>query len=149
MRPYLVFTTFLLAGICLPSCIEISLLLTGVRPGTGGNQNDNDNSTNNNDNGSNGDSIPTVRLFASNPAPQLNEEVTLTCTILSGDETNVTFDFEPASARLIVDEDLGTASFIVSETEIGVSFTFTCTARNDYGTSPPSNSVLITPAAAP
>ena len=89
--------------------------------------------------------IPTVRLSVSNPAPQVNEEVLLTCSVVSDDIDGVTFDFQPADGRLFVDHTAGTATFIVEQTDIGVVFGFTCTGATEDGTSQPSNEGLIVP----
>jgi hypothetical protein len=92
-----------------------------------------------------GDGLPVVTLQVSNVTPQLNEEVLLTCLLVSGDSTSLSFDFEPRFGGLIVNEQAGTASFIVSETDIGVSRALTCTATNDVGTSAPSNEQVVIP----
>ncbi len=90
-------------------------------------------------------SVPAVTLRVSNPSPQLNEEVLLTCSIISGDTAGVTFDFQPADGRLFVDHQAGTATFIVEQADSGAAFTFTCTATNQNGTSEPSDEQVIIP----
>ncbi len=87
--------------------------------------------------------IPVVRLDLSNPSPQVNEEVRLTCSVVGGDAGGVLFDFQPANDRLFINRASGTASFIVEETDIGVEFAVTCTATNETGTSRPSNQQVI------
>lgn len=89
-------------------------------------------------------SVPQVRLSVSNPTPQLNEAVGLTCSVVGGSSEAVTFDFQPAG-RLIVNRAAGTATFIVLETDLGVAATFTCTGTNAEGTSPPSDSLVFIP----
>lgn len=89
--------------------------------------------------------VPVVRLSVSNPAPQVNEEVLLTCSVVNGDSGGVTFDFQPADGRLFVDHTAGTATFIVEQADIGVAFAFTCTGATQDGTSQPSNEELIVP----
>lgn len=110
-----------------------------------------------------GGSVPAVRLQVSNPSPQVNDEVTLTCTVVRGDTAGVTYGFQsvdiphrvarharfkshPAylpDGRLFVNHATGTATFIVEESDVGVAFNFTCTATNEAGTSRPSNQQVI------
>ena len=85
-----------------------------------------------------------VTLRVSNPTPQPNEEVILTCALVNGTGANVTFDFQPEVGRLSVDHDAGTARFIVDESDVGVAITFTCTASDENGPGNPSNSETIT-----
>lgn len=89
--------------------------------------------------------IPVVRLTLSNPTPQVNEEVILQCEIVTGGSPGVTFDFQPNDGRLFVDRATGTATFIVEGSDIGVAFSFTCSATNNVGTSEPSNELVIVP----
>jgi hypothetical protein len=86
-----------------------------------------------------------VTLSVSNPTPQPNEQVTLTCALTDVGSGNVTFDFQPADGRLIVDHAAGTADFIVQESDVGLAMTFTCTASDGGGTSPPSSPRTIIP----
>ncbi len=85
-----------------------------------------------------------VTLRVSNPTPRANQLVTLTCTLVSGNRDNVTFNFQPQDGRLIVDPDAGTARFIVQESDVGVARTFTCTASDENGVGEPSNPQTIT-----
>ena len=87
--------------------------------------------------------IPVVRLDLSNPSPQVNEEVQLTCSVVGGDAGGVLFDFQPANGRLFINRTSGTASFIVEETDISVEFVVTCIGTNETGTSRPSNQQVI------
>jgi hypothetical protein len=96
-----------------------------------------------------GDQVPVVSLQASNATPQLNEQIVLQCSIVSGGNGSARFAFQSTSGRLIVNANTGRATFIVSETDLSVSFRFTCTAQDDVGTSEPSNEVVITPSSAP
>ncbi|MEK7710867.1 MAG: hypothetical protein AAB341_03130 [Planctomycetota bacterium] len=96
-----------------------------------------------------GDRVPVVSLQASNTTPQLNEQVVLQCSIVSGGNGSARFAFQPTSGRLIVNANTGRATFIVTETDLSISFQFTCTAENDAGLSDPSSEVVITPSAAP
>lgn len=91
--------------------------------------------------------VPVATLSVSNPTPQVNEEVVLTCSATGGGD-GVTFAFQPLTSRLQVDERRGTASFIVDETDVGIALSVTCTATNEHGTSARSNAQLITPTAA-
>ncbi len=84
-----------------------------------------------------------VTLRVSNPTPQPNEEVILTCTLISGSGANATFDFQPTIGRLIVDRTAGTASFIVNESDVGVALEFTCTASDENGAGEPSDPQTI------
>ena len=93
--------------------------------------------------------LPVVSLRASNTSPAANEEVLLTCRLSSGDREDLVFSFQPRSARIVVDRSRGTARIVVTEADIGASFTFTCSATNAVGTGSPSNAVLIIPFAQP
>lgn len=100
------------------------------------------------DNGGDLDSdgtVPVVMLSVSNPTPQVSEQVMLTCSTIYGDQAGVTFDFQPADGRLIVNRTAGTALLIVAEYDAGAAFAYTCTATNEYGTSRPSNEQVIVP----
>jgi hypothetical protein len=88
-----------------------------------------------------------VTLSVSNPTPQPNEQVTLTCALTNVGDGNVTFDFQPADGRLIVDHAAGSAGFIVQESDVGVAMIFTCTANDSSGTSAPSDPQTIIPGA--
>jgi len=92
-----------------------------------------------------GNGVPVVVLSVSNPTPQVNEEVTLTCSIVTGTPNGVTFDFQPEGGSLIVNHSTGLALFIVSESDAGTALTYTCTATNTNGTSRPSGQVIIIP----
>lgn len=144
-RPWRVLMLWAAASLTVPchGCIELQFLLGTLPP----NQTDDGNGGIGNGNGgSNGQDSGALRvtLTASNVAPELNENVTLRCTLVSGDPDGVTFSFSPAS-RLTVDSEAGTAQFFVEQADIGVAFTFTCSAANRRETSPPSSPILITP----
>lgn len=125
-------------------CIELQHTLQGTaQDSTGGGL-----SANGDDDTPDGQidgNVPVVALSVSNPVPQVNEQVVLTCSVVSGDAGGVTFDFQPATGRLIVNRTTGTATFIVQETDIGATFAFTCTAANEQGTSEPSREQMIIP----
>lgn len=132
-------------GCAAGGCVEIAFILTG---GSGSGA-DGGGSTGSLGNdlpvGGNSDGVPVARLTASNTSPSAQEEVFLACTRIAGDATGITFTFAPNDGRLFVDRRQGTASFIVSESDVSQEFVFTCTATNDVGTGGPSNSVVIIP----
>lgn len=144
-RAALIASAFLLIFIIsLTGCVELQALisgtpLNGTRPGdgTGGDNGDGNNGT--------GVNVPVVALSVSNPVPALNETVVLTCNIVGGDATNARFSFDPDFGRLNVDDRLGTARFIVLENDIGVNFTFRCSATTAGGASAPSNPQIVVP----
>jgi len=126
------------AGVA-PGCVELGLVADG-RPGSGNGVSPPD------DSGvepPNGEVDLSVTLRVSNPTPRANEQVTLTCTLMNGRAENVTFNFQPADGRLVVDHDAGTASFIVQESDVGLALTFTCTASDENGAGEPSNPQII------
>ncbi len=99
--------------------------------------------------GDGGDGQLAVRLSASNPTPQPNEVLVLTCSLTSGEPEGVTFRFEPSNDRLIVGPQAGVASLIITESDVGVSMSFTCSARDEQTQSDSSDPVLIVPFAPP
>ena len=127
-----------------PGCVELLILLggefpaseNGTMPPPGNGEPPPDGSS---------DGRPVVRLTASNLSPTAQEEVVLTCEAFAGDSTNLVFDFSSSTQRLIVDQTLGTARFIVSDSDIGTEFSLTCTAMSSEGTSAPSNQVVVIP----
>ena len=126
------------AGVA-PGCVELGPV-NGGRPGSGNGLSPPD------DNGAEppDDEVNlSVTLRVSNPTPRANEQVTLTCMLTDGRAENVTFNFQPADGRLVVDPAAGTASFIVQESDVGVALIYTCTASDQNGTSEPSNSQTI------
>lgn len=132
-------------GVFLGGCVAIQDLLVqateGVRddvPTTNGNGEDGGNGGN----GEPADGVPVVSLSVSNPTPQVNEDVILIC-IADGGNTGLTFDFQPAIGRLFVNDRTGVATLTVTESDVGQTFSFTCTGTNDQGTSEPSNVQLI------
>jgi hypothetical protein len=96
--------------------------------------------------GANGNGVPAVVLSVTNPTPQLNEQVVLQCSVVGADTRETTFGFQPADGRLWVNQTAGTASLVIEETDVGgPGLAFTCTATNAFGTSEPSNQVVIMP----
>lgn len=131
-------------GLSSAGCIDLPLVVHGaVEDGTGGGL---PGDRNGEEPDRQGDAtVPVVRLDVSNPSPQLNEEVILTCSVAAGDAGGVSFGFQPPDGRLFVNRRSGTAVFIVEEADIGSAFMFTCTGTNKNGTSEPSNEQLIIP----
>ncbi|MCH7839306.1 MAG: immunoglobulin domain-containing protein [Planctomycetes bacterium] len=133
-------------GVFLGGCVAIQDIL--VQATSGGR--DDVPTTNGGDDGSNGEpvggvpdeGVPVVSLSVSNPTPQVNEDVILTCTA-DGGNNGLTFDFQPAIGRLFVNDRTGIATFTVEESDVGQAFSFTCTGTNDQGTSEPSNEQMI------
>lgn len=122
-----------------PGCIEIVDLLRGVAiaPGPG--------VVPPND-GLPTDGVPTVlavQLSVSNPVPQANEEVRLTCRVTQGDTTGVTFAFQGGGGRLVADSRRGTARWVADASDIGIGVAFTCTATTPTATSQTSNRVTV------
>ena len=131
---------------CSGGCIDLQLALqNAIQESTDGSLPPNDDQ--NEPDGPGDSDIPVVTLSVSNPAPQLNEEVLLMCSLVGGDADAVTFDFQPDYGRLIVDRRRGTATLIIDPTDIGSTLEFTCTATNEAGTSEPSNEQVIIPTA--
>ncbi len=129
-------------GVFLGGCVAIQDFL--VQATTGARD---DVPTTNGGNGEPGDGVPDegvplVSLSVSNPSPQVNEDVILTCTA-EGGNSGLTFGFQPAIGRLFVNDRTGVATFTVAESDVGQAFSFTCTGTNDQGTSEPSNVQLI------
>ncbi len=132
-------------------CIELEQLITGQDGslfGSGDSALPTDGASNGGGGIGTGD-LPVVSLRASNTSPAANEEILLTCLLRSGDREDLVFSFQPRSARIVVDRSRGTARIVVTEADIGASFTFTCSATNAAGTGSPSNAVLIIPFAQP
>ena len=136
MRAILVFGIPLVAALS-PGCVELGLITPISLDGTP----DGFPSVDTPDTDS--PTLATVSLSVSNPTPQINEEVTLTCRVTNGAVDGVTFAFDGAPGRLIIDRNRGTASFITQESDAGVAFNFTCTATNDVGTGPRSAARLV------
>jgi hypothetical protein len=86
----------------------------------------------------------TLALGVSNQTPQVNEEVFFECEVIAGDVEGVTFAFQPATGRLVVDRSRGTASLIIQESDVGVSLSVTCTARNLQGETGVSPPIIVT-----
>lgn len=88
--------------------------------------------------------VPVVRLTASNPSPQLNDEVLLSCVVENETTGFIQFEFQPDD-RLFVDQARGTAGLIIEASDLGSALTFTCRATSSAGQSQPSNQVLLIP----
>jgi hypothetical protein len=125
-------------------CIELQLIGQDTQPGADGTSTPTDGSDTDSDVDA-GQNVPEVTLRVSNPTPQVNEQVVLTCAVVNDAASPITFDFQPARGRLLVDRARGTASFIVAEADIGAALSFTCTAANDSGISQASDVQRIIP----
>ena len=102
--------------------------------------------------------MPAVELAVSNMNPQVGEEVTLTCTIISG-QTNDSgqaidpvFEFQPTDRLISIDTANGSAIFLINETDTSIEFVFTCSVTDASVTdmdvtSDPSLPVSIIPTA--
>ncbi len=104
-------------------------------------------------NGGNGDdtqppgTIPafTVTLGVSNSTPQINEEVIFRCTPSGDIGQGASFSFQTADVSLQVNTASGTATFIVTESELDLSVDITCTATDAEGNTATSTRVTIFP----
>jgi hypothetical protein len=144
----IIVTTWVVAGLSLDAgCIEIQQLLQGVASGDSSQNGPPGDAMDSPGDGS-GDESPVVRLTASNTTPQLNEQLTLRCSVIRGGvEDDAAFDFQPAGGGLQVDREAGTATLIVAESDLGVARSFTCMGTTSAGVSEPSNTVLVIPTA--
>ncbi len=126
-------------------CIIISLPTNGNDQGTIDPDNGQQGNTGNS-NGPNANDL-TVVLSVSNPNPQVGEEVTLSCNIISGTATDPVFDFQPSDRLVAIGTTNGSAFFIVDETDTNIEFTFTCIVTVSGVTSDPSPPQTIIPTA--
>jgi len=131
----------------ITGCLEVQQFLNGFHATNGNSNSSNGDPTtpNTNENSNTTGTVPTVNLTVTNPSPQVNEEVLLTCQVISGFDTTTTFQFEPIDGRLFANTATGTASLIIEASDVGRTFSFSCTATNNQGVSEPSNIILITP----
>lgn len=136
MRTIIVFGMPLVAALS-PGCVELGIITPISLDGASGGSPSVDTPD------MDSPTLATVRLFVSKTTPQINEEVTLTCRVTNGVVEGVTFDFDGATGRLVIDRNRGTASFITQESDASVEFNFTCTATNEIGAGPPSAAVLV------
>lgn len=89
---------------------------------------------------------PQVQLTVSNPAPIVGETVELVCSTTNDAGSDVDFSFQPDTGDLIqTGPGANTAQLIVDESDINVTFEFTCSGTNSAGTGPPSQPVAIIP----
>ena len=135
LRP-IVRSVFITLAVAVVGCVSLVVPTDSGGPGGTGFPDDGDGG---------GEAVPTVRLSVSNVTPQLFEEVVFRCEVSSGGN-GVTYDYQPASARLTVNHAAGTALLIVSESDLGTAMSITCTGENAAGVGPASNSVTVTPA---
>ena len=141
-------------GICLVifgllsgGCVELGILLGDGWPNgsTNGSATDGSDGDDQPPDSNGPDGVPVVRLDVSNSNPLAGEELLFECTLVGGDPDGVTFAFQPAGGRLIVDPQSGTALYVVDQSDVGVELVVTCTATNAFGTSEPSNQQVIIP----
>jgi hypothetical protein len=145
MANYRLLSLILVIGALATGCIELRAALQGALDGTGRDGAPiNDSGDEPPDDDAVGD-VPAVMLIVSNPTPVINEEVLLSCLVTNDVSGPVSFDFQPASGRLFIDPQRGTASFFVEQSDLGATFVFTCTATNENGTSPLSNEQIVSP----
>lgn len=148
LTPSLTFCCAMLAIGLGTGCIELGIITPIGTPPAGG-----DTLIPDPDNPAPGDGEahrPVVALSVSNPAPQLSEEVTLTCRLTSGDDAGALFDFaatQQPAAGLNIDRSAGRATFIVAESDLNIAFSFTCSVTTDAGESAASSALLVTPTA--
>jgi len=95
----------------------------------------------------NGDGPATfvVSIQVSNPTPQLQEEVTFRCTTEGDVSEPLTFSFQAPDVALQVDPVNGTASFIVTESDVGFTFDVTCSVIDGEGRTVQSGRISVTP----
>ncbi len=97
--------------------------------------------------GDSGDGAATfaVSLQVSNPTPQLLEEVTFRCTPQGAGSDALVFDFQSPDVALQVNSTNGTANFVVSESDLGLTFDVTCRASDGAGRTAQSRRVTVAP----
>lgn len=87
----------------------------------------------------------TVTLSVSNSTPQLNEEVFFRCTAGGDFSQPVSFVFQTSDVSLQAALFGGTASFIVTETELGQGIDVTCSGTDADGTTATSGRATVFP----
>lgn len=135
------------ASAVLPACVEFGLvsgdaLITG---GSGPTSSGTDNNAQPTDNGG---ATPQVGIAAVPSTPAVGETVTLSCSVVGGESTGITFAFQTSDGRALDPFNADTATFVVDETDVGTSLEFTCTGASAAGTGPPSVPVIVIPVAA-
>lgn len=146
MLKYLV-TSLTLIAFLSGGCVELGILLGDGWPNgsTDGSATDGSDGDDQPPDSNGPDGVPVVRLDVSNSNPLAGEELLFECTLVEGNSDGVTFAFQPAGGRLIVDPQSGTALYVVDQSDVGVELVVTCTATNAFGTSEPSNQQVIIP----
>ena len=126
-----------------PRCLGFQALVSVARSPDGSLPSDGGGSTP----GGDGSAIalPEVTLTVSNPNPNTNEEVLLTCRASDPAQTVSSFAFQPAIDLIGVNPFQGTATFLPSAADAGTEFQFTCTGTNESGTGGPSPPQLVIP----
>lgn len=135
------------ASAVLPACVELGLVSSDASIAGGSGQTSS---------GMDGDAQPTgdggatpqVGITAIPSTPGVGETVTLMCSVVGGETTGVTFEFQTSDGRPLDPFNADTATFVVDETDVGTSLEFTCTGAAAAGTGPPSVPVIVIPVAA-
>lgn len=148
----------LLSGFIFFCPLSGCVIITTPTDGSGSNGADNGSQNGNGSDGNPTGDVLAVELTASNINPQVSEEVTLICTIVSGQTNDLgqpidpVFEFQPTDRLIDIDTTNGTAIFLIDETDTGIEFIFTCSVTdtsitNADITSDPSLPVSIIPTA--
>ena len=133
------------ASAVLPACVEFGLVSSDALSagGSGPTSSGTDNDAQPIDDGA----TPQVGIAAIPSTPAVGETVTLTCSVVGGESTGVTFEFQTSDGRPLDPFNADTVTFVVDETDLGTSLEFTCTGATDAGTGPPSVPVIVIPVA--
>ena len=128
----------------IPAVLSILALIGGCVPVVGSGSNG---TTTPPGNGNTGDGQASfaVSIQVSNPTPQLFEEVTLRCQTVGTVSEPLTFDFQSRDIALQVDSANGTASFVVNESDLGLTIDVTCSASDGTGRTAQSSRATVAP----
>ena len=134
------------ASAVLPACVELGLVSSdaSIAGGSGPTSSDMDGDTQPTGDGG---ATPQVGIAAIPSTPAVGETVTLTCSVVGGESTGVTFEFQTSDGRPLDPFNADTVTFVVDETDLGTSLEFTCTGATDAGTGPPSVPIIVIPVA--
>lgn len=136
-----------LASAVLPACVELGLVSSDASIAGGSGQTSSDMDGDTQPTGDGG-AAPQVGIAAIPSTPAVGETVTLTCSVIGGEATGVTFEFQTSDGRPLDPFNADTVTFVVDETDVGTSLEFTCTGTTVAGTGPPSVPVIVIPVAA-
>lgn len=126
----------LLSGFIFFCPLSGCVIITTPTDGSGSNGSDNGSQNGNGSDGNPTGDVLAVELTASNINPQVGEEVTLSCTIVSGQTNDLgqpidpVFEFQPTDRLIDIDTTNGTAIFLIDETDTGIEFSFTCSVTD-------------------